>query len=150
MRRAFSQVVYRYVDILKAHEGVTLTLKLGTGIEFDAGQGKGQNHAINVPLRRGLCGPSLLRLFLPISSAALSSFKPDCVVLQLGADGLSADPLNVEWNLDTHVLPSVVRNIISWSKPMLILGGGGYHNANCARTWTLATGKYNVQLHFSC
>ncbi|TPX46377.1 hypothetical protein SeMB42_g03719 [Synchytrium endobioticum] len=111
----------------------------GTGTEFDAGRGKGGNHAINVPLRKGLCGPSLLQLFHPISKAILARLKPDCIVLQLGADGVSGDPLDGGWNLDTHVLPSVVTEVVSWAKPTLILGGGGYHHANCARTWTLAT-----------
>ncbi|TPX36521.1 hypothetical protein SmJEL517_g01183 [Synchytrium microbalum] len=146
LRTKFSRILYIDVDVHHGDgvEQAFLFSNRVTTLSFhraDVGfyPGKGKGYALNIPLKQGLSGPSLLRIFLPITRALISSLKPDCIVLCLGADGLSGDRLKGGWNLDVQTIPAIVREVMTWSLPTLMLGGGGYNSPNCARTWTLAT-----------
>ncbi|KAK4683692.1 hypothetical protein P7C73_g6540, partial [Tremellales sp. Uapishka_1] len=70
------------------------------------------------------------------------AFDADYIVLQLGLDGLPRDPIGQygNWNIDDEGgLKWCLRRIQTWNKKMLVLGGGGYDNANAARGWAAAT-----------
>ena len=41
-----------------------------------------------------------------------------------------------ELNLTSAAYTSVVEQVMGWDLPLLILGGGGYHNADSARCYT--------------
>jgi histone deacetylase 1/2/histone deacetylase 8 len=65
-------------------------------------------------------------------------------VLQLGADGLSGDPIGQwgAWAVDgIGGMAWYAEQVRSWGIPLCILGGGGYDNANTARAWTTVTSK---------
>ncbi|KAJ2553236.1 Histone deacetylase 8 [Coemansia sp. RSA 1933] len=107
----------------------------GAGVE---GKGRGAGHSINIPLCRGASDSSFLRAFSAMASHVCSSFAPQVVVVQCGCDGLAGDPYKV-FNLTTDAFASALRLVISWELPVLMLGGGGYNNADCARCWTRLT-----------
>lgn len=70
------------------------------------------------------------------------AYKPDYVVLQLGADGLPGDPIGQWGNWSTHGEGSmlwVAEKVKGWGVPLCVLGGGGYKNADTARAWAGVT-----------
>lgn len=72
------------------------------------------------------------------------AFKPDYVVLQLGADGLPGDPIGKwgAWSVaGVGGMAWYAERVRDWGVPMCILGGGGYNNANAARAWATVTSK---------
>jgi histone deacetylase 8 len=94
-------------------------------------------HALNVTLNPGLSPSSLLCLFAQIDLIK-NVFSPDAVVIQCGADGLAGDPC-AEWNLSIEAMGEVVGRVRDWGIKLLVLGGGGYHDANTARCWAYLT-----------
>lgn len=50
----------------------------------------------------------------------------------------SPDPQQ-EWNLSLAAFGFALERALTWDKPTLLLGGGGYHSANAARAWTYLT-----------
>ncbi|KAH6580735.1 hypothetical protein BASA50_003450 [Batrachochytrium salamandrivorans] len=111
----------------------------GTGGQFDAGIGKGRHHALNIPLRSGMRGPSFARLFQQITASAIDAYTPDAIVMQCGVDGLSLDPLGGNWNLDTTSIGDCVKTVVNAGLPTLFCGGGGYNATAAACCWTYCT-----------
>ncbi|KAF4528781.1 hypothetical protein B566_EDAN017113 [Ephemera danica] len=93
---------------------------------------------VNIPFRAGLSDQNLNTVFSRISEKVLECFSPDAIVVQCGADGLNKDPLG-GFSLTLQGLGTCVQQILSWDKPTLFLGGGGYNSANAARLWTYLT-----------
>ena len=52
-----------------------------------------------------------------------TSYEPDAVVCQCGADGLSGDPHQC-FNLSHDVYVRCVQYLRGWKRPLLLLGGG--------------------------
>ncbi|KAI9209643.1 uncharacterized protein BJ171DRAFT_395255, partial [Polychytrium aggregatum] len=113
----------------------------GTGSIDDVGYGKGLNHSLNIPLRPGFSGVGLRYLFSRVIDSAMENYNPDAIVIQCGADGLANDPLvgRGGWNLDERSIGECVAKTLSFNKPTLVLGGGGYGNPNAARCWAWCT-----------
>eukprot|EP01117_Protostelium_nocturnum_P001362 TRINITY_DN11676_c0_g1_i1.p1 TRINITY_DN11676_c0_g1~~TRINITY_DN11676_c0_g1_i1.p1 ORF type:complete len:189 (-),score=39.55 TRINITY_DN11676_c0_g1_i1:52-618(-) len=110
----------------------------GTGSIEDKGKGKGEGYSVNVPLHDGMDGKTYVPLFKSILSEVFHSFKPQAAVIQCGADCLAYDPLGT-FNLTPKDMGECVSFVRSWNLPTVILGGGGYHNANTARCWAFLT-----------
>lgn len=112
-------------------------------------KGNAACHALNLALEPGLTSPNLLRLFDSCIVPLFETYQPDAIVVQCGCDGLAGDPVK-EWNLDSTGLSEIVRRVIEdWNKPTLLLGGGGYNNANAARCWaTLTSAAVCAQVGF--
>ena len=110
----------------------------GTGALSDTGSGRGLHHTINVPLQEGVTDKMYTEIFATLLPAIMTSFGPDCVVLQCGADCLVGDPLG-GFNLTPAAICDCVERVVSYNLPTLILGGGGYNPANTARLWTQIT-----------
>ena len=110
----------------------------GTGALGDTGSGRGQHHTINVPLQEGITDKMYTEIFTRLLPNIITSFGPDCVVLQCGADCLVGDPLG-GFNLTPAAICDCVERVMSYNLPTLILGGGGYNPANTARLWTQIT-----------
>ena len=77
-------------------------------------------------------------VFSSLLPAIMSRYRPDCLVLQCGADCLVGDPLG-GFNLTPTALSNCVRDLLAYQTPMLVLGGGGYNKENTARCWTAIT-----------
>ena len=110
----------------------------GTGDYRDIGYGKGENHAINFPLRDGMDDDAYREVFKPIIGAIMEKFRPGAVVLQCGADSLTGDRLGC-FNLTLKGHGECVEYVKSFGVPTLVLGGGGYTMRNVARCWTYET-----------
>eukprot|EP00775_Hariotina_reticulata_P007102 gene7102-7315_t len=110
----------------------------GTGDLDEVGAGPGQYYAINVPLSDGMDDRSYEGLFKPIIDKIMANYQPDAIVLQSGADSLVGDRLG-KFNLTIQGHARCHEHMMSFGKPMLVLGGGGYKIVNVARCWTYET-----------
>ncbi|KAM0688492.1 Histone deacetylase 2 [Conglomerata obtusa] len=110
----------------------------GTGSLEDIGELKGKNYAVNVPLKDGIDDQSYERIFKPVITRVIDTFKPTAIVLQCGADSLAGDRLGC-FNLTHDGHANCVKFVKSLKLPLLVLGGGGYTVKNVSRVWTYET-----------
>ena len=78
-------------------------------------------------------------VFKTIMEKVREHYRPDCVVLQCGADSLAHDKLGTH-NTTIKGHGACVEIVKSWGLPTMLLGGGGYTVKNVARCWTYETG----------
>ncbi len=109
----------------------------GTGFINEIGEGEGKGYCVNVPLPVGTYDQAYMKAFEAIAPPLISFFKPDAVVLQLGADALAGDPL-AHLHLTNNVYEKVINHLLSLDKPILMTGGGGYNIESTIRAWLLA------------
>nr|CDS23263.1 histone deacetylase 1 [Echinococcus granulosus] len=110
----------------------------GTGDLKDIGAGRGKHYAVNCPLRDGMDDECYEKIFKPVVSKVMETFRPGAAVLQCGADSLSGDRLGC-FNLSLKGHGKCVEFLRSFPIPLLMLGGGGYTIRNVARCWTYET-----------
>jgi len=113
------------------------TLFPGTGFEDEIGQGKGRGYCVNIPLPIGTYDDAFMLAINSVVVPLIGAFKPDVFVFELGADALAGDPL-ANLALTNNVYADVVKNLLSFEKPILMTGGGGYNIENTVRAWALA------------
>ncbi len=112
------------------------TLFPGTGFESEIGRGPGRGFCVNVPLPVGTYDLIYEYAFLEAAFPVLRKFDPDVIMLELGMDTLAGDPL-AHLNLTNNVLADIVERVRGLGKPILAVGGGGYHIPNTVRGWAL-------------
>ena len=78
--------------------------------------------------------------FLPL----LHAFDPEYILLQVGADGHFMDRL-AHLALTSRGWLGLVERVLALGKPVIALGGGGYHLPTVARLWTLLFGALSGQ-----
>ena len=110
----------------------------GTGLPEESGFGEGLGYAINIPLKQGIDDAMYDRIFKPIVRETVDHYRPECIVLQCGADSLHGDLLGY-FSLSINGHGECVRFVKSLGIPMLVLGGGGYTPRNVARCWAYET-----------
>jgi len=113
------------------------TLFPGTGFEDETGTGQGKGYCINVPLPIGTYDQAYMKAFEAIAPPLITAFNPDVFVFELGADALADDPL-AHLCLTNNVYVDIIDSLLSFNKPILATGGGGYNVENTARAWALA------------
>lgn len=113
------------------------TLFPGTGFPDEIGRGAGEGFAVNVPLPAGTYDRAYLEAFDEVAMPLIGAFDPDVIVLEIGMDALSGDPLtHLALTNNTHA--AVAAKVRAFARPILAVGGGGYHIENTARGWALA------------
>lgn len=112
------------------------TLFPGTGFEDEIGQGDGKGYCVNVPLPAGMYDQAYLRVFDDIARPLIKAYNPDVIVLEFGADALAGDPL-AHLRLTNNTYADVIQTLLTFGKPILMTGGGGYHIENTVRAWAL-------------
>ncbi|KAF9379676.1 Histone deacetylase 8 [Podila verticillata] len=153
LQKEFPKVMYIDLDVHHG-DGVenafqvsdkVLTVSLHHFAEgFYPGTGSGKNLSprskavVNIPLKAGLSDGNLNRIFDGMIEPLKESFSPDAIVLQCGVDGMAGDPLG-KWNLGFDGYSHCLRAILSWKKPLIVLGGGGYKNSSAARCYAYLT-----------
>ena len=106
-----------------------------TGALTDRGAGQ----VFNLPVPRGFddAGMALVRdaLILP----AVAAFRPDAIVLQCGADGVTEDPQS-RLCLSNNAHLGVIAGLRPLAPRLLVTGGGGYNPWSVGRLWTSVWG----------
>jgi len=126
----------RDVMTVSFHES-GLSLFPGTGFVDDVGAGEGAGYCANVPLPPGTYDQAYLKAFRAVAIPLASAYDPDVIVLELGMDTLSGDPL-AHLGLTNNACAEIVEAVMALGRPVLATGGGGYHVQNTARGWALA------------
>ena len=124
------------IMVISLHESGK-TLFPWTGFENEIGEGAGKGYNVNIPLPVGTCDKAYLKAFTKIVVPLIKAFAPDVFVMQLGMDALAGDAL-AHLELTNNVHAEIVDRILSFDKPILATGGGGYHVENTVRGWALA------------
>jgi acetoin utilization protein AcuC len=132
------EAFYRRNDILtlSLHESGKTLFPWG-GFENEIGEGAGLGFNVNVPLPAWTYDEAFLRAFDRVVVPVLMAYQPDVLVLELGMDTLAGDPLT-HLHLTNNVVVDVLNRLLALGKPLLVLGGGGYHVDNTVRAWALA------------
>ena len=68
----------------------------------------------------------------------MTSYRPDVLVIQCGADSLSKDKLG-HLNLSIKGHSKCVNHMLEFGVPTVMLGGGGYTIENTSRCWAYET-----------
>ena len=113
------------------------TLFPGTGFENEIGTGPGKGYCVNVPLPVGTYDQAYMKAFKAIVPPLAGAYNPDVIVFELGADALAGDPL-ANLQLTNNIYAEIITQLLSYNKPILATGGGGYHIGNTVRAWALA------------
>ena len=113
------------------------TLFPGSGFENEIGQNKGKGYSVNVPLPVGTYDQIYMKAFTAIAVPLIKAYNPDVIVFELGADALAGDPL-AHLCLTNNTYVEIIEYLLSFNKPILATGGGGYHIGNTVRAWALA------------
>ena len=113
------------------------TLFPGTGREDEIGSGQGKGYCVNVPLPVGTYDEVYMKAFETIALPLIGAYNPDVIVFELGADALAGDPL-AHLYLTNNVYADVIEHLLSFDKPIVATGGGGYNVSNTVRAWALA------------
>jgi acetoin utilization protein AcuC len=109
----------------------------GTGFADEIGAGPGKGYCVNIPLPPETYDEIYIKTFGEIVMPLIGSFCPDVIVFELGADGLAGDPL-AHLALTNNVYAEIIEKLLSFDKPILATGGGGYNVENTVRAWALA------------
>ncbi|HOQ05901.1 MAG TPA: acetoin utilization protein AcuC [Anaerohalosphaeraceae bacterium] len=112
------------------------TLFPGTGFVDEIGEGEGRGYSVNFPLPPGVYDEVYLKVFREGVLPLIGAYGPDVIVLEIGADTLAGDPL-AGFSLTNNVYVEVVQSLLVFGKPILAVGGGGYHVENTVRAWAL-------------
>jgi len=113
------------------------TLFPGSGFENEIGTGDGKGYCVNVPLPIGTYDKIYMNAFKSIVIPLLNVYDPNVIVFELGADALAGDPL-AHLRLTNNTYAEIVYHLLSFNKPILMTGGGGYNIDNTVRAWALA------------
>lgn len=113
------------------------TLFPGTGFENEIGRGKGKGYSINIPLPVGTYDAAYEKAFKEAALPLIVKYNPDVLIMELGMDGLSGDPL-AHLNLTNNVYADIIKQVLQLEKPILATGGGGYNVESTVRGWALA------------
>ncbi len=113
------------------------TLFPGTGFENEIGSGEGEGYCVNIPLPIGTFDEAYMTAFKSLALPLIRAYNPDVFVFELGADALAGDPL-ANLCLTNNVYAEVISHLLSFGKPILAAGGGGYNIDNTVRAWALA------------
>lgn len=94
------------------------------GYEDETGIGPGEGHNLNLPLRWGAT-PQLWFDALATAAEGLRSVRPDFLVVSLGVDTFSQDPIS-QFRLETDDFHKVGQRIAELRLPTLFVMEGGY------------------------
>ncbi|MHC4911874.1 MAG: acetoin utilization protein AcuC [Planctomycetota bacterium] len=117
------------------------TLFPGTGFANEIGTGEGKGYCVNVPLPIGTYDETFMKAFEEVVLPIIRAFSPDVFVLQLGADGLAGDPL-AHFQLSNNAYGDVISHVLSFERPVLAAGGGGYDIENTVKAGAFAWSRF--------
>ncbi len=90
---------------------------------------------INYPVKPGFDDEDFLNLFeKDIFLSFIKKFKPQVVLLQMGADCLKEDHMSA-MKLSNNAMMFLIKEIKKISNKIILMGGGGYNPWICLRAW---------------
>ncbi len=107
------------------------------GFETEIGEGAGKGYNVNIPFPMHTDDETYCAVFKEIVVPLMKAYCPDVVVLEIGMDVLTGDPL-AHFNMTNNALADLLPLLLQFDLPMLVLGGGGYNPEHTARGWALA------------
>lgn len=107
------------------------------GFENEIGDAAGFGYNVNVPLPAGSDDDIFVTAFKEIVPPLLHAYRPDAIVLEIGMDVLSVDPLT-HLSLTNNAFADLLPLLRETGIPLLAVGGGGYNPEHTARGWALA------------
>jgi acetoin utilization protein AcuC len=113
----------------------------GTGSTEETGEGEAVGTKVNVPLLPFTGNEPYMSLFREIVPKLVRKYLPNVLLLQCGADA-HANDLLAHLQLTTKAYNEVADTMHRLAHELadgrlIVFGGGGYNQANVARTWTL-------------
>lgn len=124
------------VFTLSLHESGKTLFPWG-GFEDEIGAGAGEGFNANLSLPAGCYDEAFLNALDRTALPLLRAHAPDVIVVELGMDTLAGDPLT-HLHLTNNFVVDFVERLMALNRPLLIVGGGGYHVENTVRGWALA------------
>lgn len=112
------------------------TLYPWEGHKHEIGEGKGKGYNMNMPFHAGTDDDIYKNAFMELVPPILHAFNPDVIVLLVGMDILSVDPLT-HFRMTNNAIADIISIITAHNKPILALGAGGYSLEDAARGWAL-------------
>lgn len=109
----------------------------GTGYPNEIGAGEGRGCSANIALGRYADDAIWWWAFQQVVPALFRWFRPQVVVLQMGADAHYTDPL-AHLALTTQGWLKAVQWVVEQGLPIVATGGGGYSLAAVTRIWAMA------------
>lgn len=106
------------------------------GSENEIGEGKGKGYNMNMPFHAGTDDDIYMKAFKELVPPLIDAFNPDVIVLLIGMDILSVDPLT-HFRMTNNSIADIIPLITAYDKPILALGAGGYTTEDTARGWAL-------------
>ncbi len=113
------------------------TLYPWNGFETEIGAGAGTGYNVNVPCPPGTDDDAYRAAFVELVPSLIRAYQPDAILLEIGMDILSTDPLT-HLGMTNNVLADVLPLVTQFEKPILAVGGGGYQPEDTARGWALS------------
>jgi acetoin utilization deacetylase AcuC-like enzyme len=107
------------------------------GRDDEIGEGAGRGYNLNLPFPAGTDDDTYYTAFRQVIPPLISAFDPDVIVLEVGMDILSVDPLT-HLGMTNNVIADILPLVQQYGKPILALGGGGYSPEDTARGWALS------------
>ena len=133
------------VFTISFHESGKTLYPWGGG-EYEIGEGEGKGFNVNMPLHAGTDDDTYLNAFKMLVPVLIDAFNPDVIILLIGMDILSVDPLT-HFRMTNNAIADIIPLITAYNKPILALGAGGYSLEDTARGWALCwTALCNIKL----
>jgi acetoin utilization protein AcuC len=107
------------------------------GFEDEIGEGNGKGFNVNLPFPAGTDDETYFAAYKEIVPDLIAAYNPDIILLEIGMDILSVDPLT-HLSMTNNVVESIILHLLQYNKPILATGGGGYNAESTARGWALA------------
>lgn len=107
------------------------------GFEDEIGEGRGAGYNVNVPLPARTDDDTFILAFQKIVPPLLEAYNPEVIVLEIGMDILSVDPLT-HLSMTNNAIADTLPFLRDSGIPLLMVGGGGYNPEHTARGWALA------------
>jgi acetoin utilization protein AcuC len=116
----------------------------GTGGLGEVGSGEGEGTCLNVPLPPFAGDRPYVAAVLEVVVPAVTAFRPDVLVVHLGADVHHADPL-AHLQVTIPALETIYADVVDLAEAMcggriLAIAGGGYNPMTLGRLWALQVG----------
>jgi len=116
----------------------------GTGDLTERGSGEGEGATLNVPLPPFAGDEPYIAALTDVIVPAVRGFRPDVLVVHLGADVHHADPL-AHLQVTIPALETVYAGLVALADEMtdgrvLAIAGGGYNPMTLGRLWALQLG----------